>query len=158
MKKNVLLLAIGLLPLGAAAQMSVANYVTGGANAVLLAKRLHNSNKAKAEAPLAHFRVGNRSIPQKRTPPDQIHGRANDEIKTVEEFLSSAQAAYARPEDKMVCANPSVARMLIANIKKVQPTWNVVPYQQELAFYEQEHKRRQLAVATTPEPVAPVAP
>ncbi|GGF21281.1 hypothetical protein [Hymenobacter cavernae] len=106
---------------------------------------MHNSKarSAKPDATVTHFRAGNKSIPQKRTPENEIRGRAAEDIKTLEGFLAAAQTAYIRPEEKNVCPDPSLAQALINNIKKLQPSWSVIPYQQELGFYIQEQKRRQ---------------
>lgn len=147
MKKVLFLVTVGLLPVCASAQISAAAWGQLAGNGVRIATRKHNSNAtaAKSEAPVTHFRAGNKSIPQKRTPEDQIRGRAAEDIKTLEGFLTAAQQAYARPDEKNVCPDPSLAQVLINNIKQLQPKWSVVPYQQELAFYAQEQKRRQQA-------------
>ncbi|OUJ72876.1 hypothetical protein BXP70_16345 [Hymenobacter crusticola] len=125
--------------------MSVGGFTHLASAGVSMATRKHNpkASSNKPDATVTHFRAGNKSIPQKRTPEDQIRGRAAEDIKTLEGFLTAAQEAYARPEEKNVCHDPSLAQALIANIKKLQPSWSVVPYQQELAFYVQEQKRRQ---------------
>jgi hypothetical protein len=146
-KKVLFLVAAGLLPLCASAQLTVGGFTHLASAGVGLATRKHNPKAGtnKPDATVAHFRAGNKSIPQKRTPEDQIRGRAAEDIKTLEGFLTAAQQAYARPDDKNVCPDPSLAQVLINNIKQLQPKWSVVPYQQELAFYVQEQKRRQQA-------------
>lgn len=153
MKKATFFLLAGLLPGYVSAQIPAAaiGRLVGHGVGAAVSKR----NPAGPNAPdatVTHFQVGDKSIPQKRTPENQIRGRAAEDIKTLEGFLTAAQEAYARPEEKNVCPDPSLAQVLINNIKQLQSKWDVTPYEQELAFYTQEQKRRQ-----QPEP-ANVAP
>jgi hypothetical protein len=141
MKKHLLLFSVFLLPLGAAAQFPFATVGSTFARAALASKA------GKQPVPVAHFQAGNESIPQKRTPAKQVHGAAAEEIKALEGFLEAAQTAYARSEEKSICPNSALAQTLIDQIKKAQSKWDVTPYEQELAFYQQEQQRRQQPAA-----------
>ncbi|MBW3128195.1 MULTISPECIES: hypothetical protein [Hymenobacter] len=145
MKKPLLFLTLAFLPFVTKAQSAVAIGRLIGSGVVLAtrtkSKAAHKADKAAATT--THFKAGSQSIPQKRTPPNQVQGKAKEDIQTLESFLTSCQQAYARPEEKTICLTPDFARTLIQNIHKVQPTWNVQPYKLELAFYEQEQQRRQ---------------
>ncbi|TYZ06200.1 hypothetical protein FY528_18865 [Hymenobacter lutimineralis] len=148
MKKSLLICGLLLLPALSMAQANLVHGVSALTNAALRKKNTaHRPASHGKKEVVKHFRAGNKSIPQKRTPAAYLDGPAASTISGVEGFLDATYKAYKNPQESNICANSALVTSMINSIEAAEPKWNTAPYKAELAFYEQEHKRRQQAVA-----------
>ncbi|PJJ61019.1 hypothetical protein [Hymenobacter chitinivorans] len=135
-------------------------------------KRKPNSAKGKAkekaeEAPavvlppvklVAPVSYRGQSFSHQRTPAAQLKGKGQAEILALEALLDETHADLLADSTQSFLpaaryeATVAAARTAAA----ARPSWDYAPYQNELAFYQQEEARRQLVL--NPPPPAPVKP
>lgn len=88
-----------------------------------------------------------------RTPTDQLPKKAAEQITALETQLEQCHAAMLANPSGIICTPEQRAAIQRAavGVARAQSSWNLQPYQQEMAYYQAEDARRQQAVA----PVAP---
>jgi hypothetical protein len=145
MKKQLLIWVACLLPLCAAAQfpfVPTAGLVLNGAQAG--AKALKNRGNKPGEF-VTYFHVGTDSVAQKRTPENKLRGDASINIRQLEAYLTRVYVLYQQPQVESICPDAQNGAAMIRTVRQLQQKWDVVPYEQELAFYQQQHQRRYTA-------------
>jgi hypothetical protein len=127
------LLASAQLPIGLAAGLLV--------NGTQAAAKATRNRAGKPGEFVTYFRVGADSVAMKRTPDDKIRGDAAAYIRTLEQRLASTNERYRMGIEEL-CPNAVVYQTYLQYIRTNQPKWETAAYEQELAFYQQEHQRR----------------
>ncbi|MCB2408830.1 hypothetical protein [Hymenobacter lucidus] len=102
------------------------------------------------------FTYRGQSVSHQRTAPDQLKGKGKAEILALEALLDETHTAMqADTLQPFLPAGRFEATVAAARTAAAaRPSWDYAPYQNELAFYQQEEARRQLVL--NPPPPAPV--
>ena len=153
--KKLLLPIFVLISLGTVqtAQAQV-NLIRLGINAATLAKRASDKNGAAATpdvVPTATYQ--GQSFPRQRTPTDKLPKQAAEQITSLEAQLDRCHAAMLADPKGAVCTpeQRTAIQSAAVSVARARPSWDLKPYQQEMAFYLAEDARRQ-------QPAAPTAP
>jgi hypothetical protein len=142
MKKTLLITLLLTFPLFSFAQLPI------GPAAGLLFSGVQAGSKSiknRANKPgefVTYFKVGQDSIPMKRTPAGKVRGDAASSIQQVESYLSGVHQLYLQPQTESICPDAQTGQYLLRAIATQQPKWDTTPYQTELAFYQQQHQHR----------------
>jgi hypothetical protein len=164
MMKRLLLPFFLLIGLGTVQTANAqANLIRLGINAAILAKRASNSNNGSATpnnggaaatpevAPTSTYQ--GQSFSMQRTPADKLPKKAVEQITALEAQLDRCHAAMLADPKGVVCTpeQRTAIQSAAVSVARAQSSWDLKPYQQEMAFYMAEDARRQQPA--TPEPV-----
>ncbi|MDF7813639.1 hypothetical protein [Hymenobacter sp. YC55] len=144
MKKHLLIVtALWLLPFFASAQVAEAAMLLG--EGISLGSKAIKNRGNKLGEFTTYFKVGQDSIPMKRTPENKLRGDAASTIRQLESYLTQVHQNFLQVEMESICPNTYAAQAYIRDIKSLQPKWDTAPYEAESAFYNKEHQRRYTA-------------
>lgn len=89
-----------------------------------------------------------------RTPADKLPKKGAEQITALEAQLDRCHAAMLADAQAVVCSPEQRAAIQQAaiGVARAQPSWDLHPYQQEMAFYLAEDARRQQAATASPAP------
>ncbi|WP_157886832.1 hypothetical protein [Hymenobacter sp. PAMC 26628] len=87
-----------------------------------------------------------------RTPADQLPKKGAEQITALEAQLEQCHAAMLANPSGVICTPEQRAAIQSAavSVARAQSSWNLQPYQQEMAYYQAEDARRQQAAAPVP--------
>jgi hypothetical protein len=147
-----LLIGLGTVQ-NAQAQAALANLVglglRLGTNAALKNKQdLKAAEQPSAEklatADLTTISASPKELIMQRTPIDKLPKKAAEQITSLETQLSRCQAAMLADPKGAVCTpeQRTAIQNAAVSVARAQPSWDLKPYQQEMAFYMAKDARR----------------
>jgi hypothetical protein len=108
----------------------------------------------KVAADKAAIAASPQELVMQRTPTDKLPKKAAEQITSLEAQLDRCHTAMLADPKGVVCTpeQRTAIQSAAVNVARAQSSWNLKPYQQEMAFYMAEDARRQQP-ATLAEPV-----
>jgi hypothetical protein len=107
----------------------------------------------KVAADKAAIAAAPQALVMQRTPADKLPKKAAEQITALEAQLDRCHAAMLADPKGVVCTpeQRTAIQSAAVSVARAQSSWDLKPYQQEMAFYMAEDARRQQPA--TPEPV-----
>jgi hypothetical protein len=107
----------------------------------------------KVAADKAALAASPQALVMQRTPADKLPKKAAEQITALEAQLDRCHAAMLADPKGVVCTpeQRTAIQSAAVSVARAQSSWDLKPYQQEMAFYMAEDARRQQPA--TPEPV-----
>ncbi|MFD1466894.1 hypothetical protein ACFQ48_01560 [Hymenobacter caeli] len=112
-------------------------------------------DKAAAANAAATVAGAPKELVQQRTPADKLPKKGAAQITALEAQLDLCHAAMLANPTGIICTaeQRTAIQSAAVSVARAQSSWNLQPYQQELAFYQAEDVRRQQLAAPANEPV-----